>query len=218
MFMQTNQCWHFGRKLLDISLSLSVFLPFCCVCVSVCPQVHARVHVSLLADPWTVAHQAPLFMEFSRQEYWSFCHFLLQGIFPSQGLNSPLFRLLHWQAGSLPLCHLGSPFLLYMNEYSTYIKYVYLFSFKWYISYLLPQTVAFAYLSATSYHASNFWCTTSFLTVCIPQITSPLFMNALVVPKLVSIINSAIMQNPSAHHLCRKYSYKCNLSYGDKIL
>ena len=21
--------------------------------------------------PWTVAHQAPLFMEFSRQEYWS---------------------------------------------------------------------------------------------------------------------------------------------------
>ena len=28
------------------------------------------------------------------------CHFLLQGIFPSQGLN---LRLLHWQAGSLPL-------------------------------------------------------------------------------------------------------------------
>ena len=25
----------------------------------------------LLWDPWTVAHQAPLSMEFSRQEYWS---------------------------------------------------------------------------------------------------------------------------------------------------
>ena len=25
------------------------------------------------ATPWTVAHQAPLSMEFSRQEYWSGC-------------------------------------------------------------------------------------------------------------------------------------------------
>ena len=25
----------------------------------------------LFATPWTVAHQAPLFMEFSRQGYWS---------------------------------------------------------------------------------------------------------------------------------------------------
>ena len=28
-------------------------------------------HVQLLATPWTLAHQAPLSMEFSRQEYWS---------------------------------------------------------------------------------------------------------------------------------------------------
>ena len=27
--------------------------------------------VQLSATPWTVAHQAPLSMEFSRQEYWS---------------------------------------------------------------------------------------------------------------------------------------------------
>ena len=26
-------------------------------------------------------------MDFSRQEYWNGCHFLLQGIFPTQGLN-----------------------------------------------------------------------------------------------------------------------------------
>ena len=31
----------------------------------------ALVHVRLLATPWTVARQAPLSMEFSRQEYWS---------------------------------------------------------------------------------------------------------------------------------------------------
>ena len=28
-------------------------------------------HVQLFVILWTVAHQAPLFMEFSRQEYWS---------------------------------------------------------------------------------------------------------------------------------------------------
>ena len=28
-------------------------------------------HVPVLATPWTVACQAPLSMEFSRQEYWS---------------------------------------------------------------------------------------------------------------------------------------------------
>ena len=36
------------------------------------------------------------------------CHFLLQGIFPTQGSNPPLLQLLHWQVDSLPLGHLGS--------------------------------------------------------------------------------------------------------------
>ena len=35
----------------------------------------------LFAIPWTVAFQAHLSMEFSRQEYWSGRHSLLQGIF-----------------------------------------------------------------------------------------------------------------------------------------
>ena len=34
------------------------------------------------------------------------CHFLLQRIFSSQGSNPHLLCLLHWQADSLPLCHL----------------------------------------------------------------------------------------------------------------
>ena len=33
------------------------------------------------------------------------CHFLLQGIFLTQGLN---LHLLHWQADALPLSHQGS--------------------------------------------------------------------------------------------------------------
>ena len=42
----------------------------------------------LFATPWTVAYQAPPSMGFSRQEYWNgFCHFLLQEVFLTQGLN-----------------------------------------------------------------------------------------------------------------------------------
>ena len=37
------------------------------------------------------------------------CHLLLQGIFPTQGSNSLLLHLLHWQVISLPLHHLGGP-------------------------------------------------------------------------------------------------------------
>ena len=36
------------------------------------------------------------------------CHFLLKGIFPTQGSNS---HLLHWQVDSLPLSHEGSTHL-----------------------------------------------------------------------------------------------------------
>ena len=35
------------------------------------------------------------------------CHFLLQGIFPTQGSNPCLFHLLHWQVGSFPHHHQG---------------------------------------------------------------------------------------------------------------
>ena len=36
-------------------------------------------------------------------------HFLLQGIFPTQGLNPRLLGLLHWQVGSLPRAPPGKP-------------------------------------------------------------------------------------------------------------
>ena len=40
------------------------------------------------------------------------CHFLLQGIILTQGLNLHLLRLLPWQAEPLLLCQLGSPSLM----------------------------------------------------------------------------------------------------------
>ena len=65
-------------------------------------------HVRLFATLWTVARQAPLSMEFSRQNTGVDCHALLQGMFPSQGSNPGLLR---WQVGSssLPLVSPGKP-------------------------------------------------------------------------------------------------------------
>ena len=46
--------------------------------------------VQLCVTPWAAARQSPLSMEFSRKEYQSGEHSLLQGIFLTQGLNMGL--------------------------------------------------------------------------------------------------------------------------------
>ena len=66
-------------------------------------------HVQLFATPWTVAHQAPVVMEFPRQEYWSGLPFPSPGDLPDPGIE-PTFPAL--QADSLPLSHQGSPYRL----------------------------------------------------------------------------------------------------------
>ena len=54
--------------------------------------------VRLFATPWTVANQAPLSMELSRQEYWSGKPFPSSGDLPDSGIeprslaNSLLFE------------------------------------------------------------------------------------------------------------------------------
>ena len=62
------------------------------------------VNCVLFAIPRTVACQAPLSMEFARQEYWST---LLQGIFLTQGWNS---GLLHCKQILYCLSHMGGPY------------------------------------------------------------------------------------------------------------
>ena len=53
----------------------------------------------LLATLWITACQAPLSLGSSRQEYWGGFH-ARQGILPTQGPNTPLLRLQHWQVSS----------------------------------------------------------------------------------------------------------------------
>ena len=65
--------------------------------------------VWLFATPCTVARQAPLW-DFSGRNTGVGCPFLLQGIFLIQGWNPHLPHLLHWQADSLSLKHLRSPY------------------------------------------------------------------------------------------------------------
>ena len=62
----------------------------CCVCVCVCPQ----------SCPTPCNHTD---WDFPGKNAGAGCHFLLQGIFLTQGSNPCLLHLLRWQVDSLPL-------------------------------------------------------------------------------------------------------------------
>ena len=57
-------------------------------------------------------------MDFPDKNTGLVCHFFLQGIFPTQGSNP---HLLHWQVGSLPLSHQGSPKVVIIHCEVTFI-------------------------------------------------------------------------------------------------
>ena len=101
--------WEFSRDgarikntltLLPFLLPISASIP-CTLCV--------LSHVQIFATPWTLACQPPLSMGFSRQEYWSGLHFLLQGIFPTQRSNLHLLCPLHCRWSLYPLSHREGP-------------------------------------------------------------------------------------------------------------
>ena len=83
-----------------------------CVCVCVC----SLSRVQLFATLWIIAHQAPLSMRFSKQEYWSRLPCPPPGDLPNPRIEpSSLTSLLHWQVGSLPLAPPGKPLFLCMS-------------------------------------------------------------------------------------------------------
>ena len=75
-----------------------------CVCVCVCVCVHARIgthsasigHVQFLKTSWTVAHQAPLSMEFSSQEYWGWLPFPALRDVPDPGIEFEFLAYPEW--------------------------------------------------------------------------------------------------------------------------
>ena len=90
-----NWCSHYG-ELYGISLKN-------------CVLSHSIVSDSL----WV--YQASLSIEFSMDKNTGVgCHFLLQGIFPTQGSN---VQLLHWQVDSLPLAPPKKPIIPLLDMY-----------------------------------------------------------------------------------------------------
>ena len=87
--------------------------PFIYFCFCFCSLKHGESLQSCptLMTLWTVAHQSPLSMGFSRREYWSGLPFPTPQIFPTQGLNPSLLHLLHWQTASSPLVPPGKTIL-----------------------------------------------------------------------------------------------------------
>ena len=109
-----------------IFFSFFFFWPFCAACgfLVPCPGIKP---VPLAVEEWLANHCVPLCAQWlssiqllrihmncslpASPVYGIILakiHFLLQGSFPTPGSNPLLLCLLHWQADSLPLSHLGS--------------------------------------------------------------------------------------------------------------
>ena len=87
----------FGPQLIFHIITLS------CACACSVPY-----SCSTLCNPWTIAHQAPLW-DFPGKNTGVGYHALLQGIIQTQGSNPHFLHLLHWQVDSLPQSYLGNP-------------------------------------------------------------------------------------------------------------
>ena len=66
----------------------------------------------------TIAHQAPLSMGLSWQEYWSWLPFPPPSILLTEGLNPHLLQFLHWQVDSLPCHHQRDPRASLVSRFS----------------------------------------------------------------------------------------------------
>ena len=86
-----------------------------CVCVCVCVCLQSLSRAQLFGTPWgtnpwgTVAPQAPLSIDSLGKNTGVSCHSLLQGIFPTWGLNP---GLLHCRQILYHQSHQGSPRIL----------------------------------------------------------------------------------------------------------
>ena len=112
---------------------------------------------SLFATPQTIAHQSPLPMEFSRQEYWSGLSFPSPGDLPHPGIKPTSLHLLHWQG------------VLYHWAPETQPDKC--------LSFKLDKKYEFTYISAVgirrTHHSSHSkWCYNWDLRILLPSVLS----------------------------------------------
>ena len=134
-----HDCWH----KIDTKQIL-VFLFFHSNLTPIYMCVLSRFsRVWLFATPWSVAHQAPLSMGFSRQEYWRELPSLPSGDCPTQGSNPRLICLLHM--GPLPLAPPRKPHMyvcIYMYMYMCIYIYTHIYThIYWFINCILDSSI-----------------------------------------------------------------------------
>ena len=116
------------------------------MCVYV-DYTHAHIHAQscpALCDPMDCSQPGFSPQNFPGKNTGVGCHFLLQGIFPTQGSNLSLLHLLHWQADPLPMSYQGSLIYTYTDslgyiksKYECFLNYAFSISelkcigFKW---------------------------------------------------------------------------------------
>ena len=80
--------------------------------------------VRCFATPCTVAHQAPVTMRFSRQEYWSGLPYPTQGSLPTPEVKQACTVSFALQADSLLLSHWGSLWQLASVQFSSVLSLI----------------------------------------------------------------------------------------------
>ena len=89
--------------LLIVCVLMCIYSHMQCMSIVLCTLSHFS-RIQLFVTLWTVALPRLLCPWASPGKNTGVgCHFLLQGLFPTQGSNPCLLHLLHWQVSSLPL-------------------------------------------------------------------------------------------------------------------
>ena len=90
----------------------NVLMCCCCSVTQSCPA---------FCDPMGCSRPDSSVHEISQARIQEYCHFLLQGIFPTQGSNA----LLHWKVDSLPLSN--QPFILFFFNFILFLNFTILY-------------------------------------------------------------------------------------------
>ena len=81
--------------------------------------------------PWSVTDRLLCTWNFAGKNTGVGCHFLLQGIFLIWGSYTHLLHILHWQASSFSLSHLGSPgYIIHSVSQCSRVYHHFLFNIK----------------------------------------------------------------------------------------